>query len=676
MKKTWLFLIIPALLLLTGSRSGFSQDKKAAGAGLEQTLYMGEIKAVDVDSPSRVVVGNPVVADVISVSAQEIMVAGKGAGATNLIWWDDFGEHHLRLRVFTEDMGEIKSRIDGLIKELNLPNVLTRTADSEGKVLLLGSVKSNEDMDRIKTALGLLFSRTTNLIKIDEEKAIIELDVEVLEVNKDGTKTLGMNWLDSTAGAIALTEPSRFATKLAGVPDSLIRVTEWTHTSLGATLNLLVQEGKARILSRPKLACQSGKEAELLVGGEKPIMTTQSGNNSSDSTSVEYKEYGIKLKMAPVLTGEGKIKLALNVEVSDVGTAEILGETASPTARAYPLTKRATATQLYLNDGQTLAISGLIKQKTEEDLQKLPWLGDIPVLGMFFRSRSTKQGGGSGERGDTELVIMITPIVIKDKEENKQVAEEEKVAAKKKDAKDKKAALKSEVSEEINEDETIAQATATPAKAKKTVPVKAVKAAKPAVTAKKSAATAAKPAAPLPKKTEAKAVKAKEKKEVKPAKKEPSPSKQKSADKKTPVAEKNVPKKKSVPEPVVKEPQVKGGVDASAETVEQVSLPETAKTIDPETAYVKGVAEYLKNNIFYPWAAKQAELQGTVILDLHLLNTGELIDARVSGSSGYSVLDENALRIARQITPYPSFPRGINEQDLWIQIPIVYNLKE
>jgi len=660
MKKTWLFLIIPALLLLTGSRSGFSQEKKAAGTGLEQTFYMGEIKAVSVDSPSRVVVGNPAVADVISVSAQEIMVAGKGAGATNLIWWDDFGEHHLRLRVFTEDMGEIKSRIDSLIKELNLPNVFTRTADSEGKVLLLGTVKSNEDIDRIKTALGLLFARTTNLIKIDEEKAIIELDVEVLEVNKDGTKTLGMNWLDSTTGAIALTEPSRFPTRLAGVPDSLIRVTEWTHTSLGATLNLLVQEGKARILSRPKLACQSGKEAELLVGGEKPIMTTQSGD-SSDSTSVEYKEYGIKLKMAPVLTAEDKIKLALNVEVSDVGTAEVLGSATQTTARAYPLTKRSTATQLYLNDGQTLAISGLIKQKTEEDLQKLPWLGDIPVLGMFFRSRSTKQGGGSGERGDTELVIMITPIVIKDKSENKQAAEEAKPAAKKKTAvsKDKKETVKAAADIEDEEETEIAKES-TPAKPKKVEPAKAVKTQKPAVTQQKTVEkkSAAKPVKPAVKKTEEKSVKAKEKKEV-------ASSKQKSAEKKSPAAA-GVSKEKSAQAPV--------GQDIPAQ--EETRAPEAEKTIDPETAYVRGVAEYLKNNIFYPWAAKQAELQGTVILDLHLVNTGDLVEARINSSSGYSVLDENALRIAKQITPYPSFPRGISDPDLWVQIPIVYNLKE
>jgi pilus assembly protein CpaC len=667
MKKTWLFLIIPALLL-TGSGSVFSQEKKVAGTGLEQTFYMGEIKAVSVDSPSRVVVGNPAVADVISVSAQEIMVAGKGAGATNLIWWDDFGEHHLRLRVFTEDMGEIKSRIDGLIKELNLPKVFTRTADSEGKVLLLGSVKSNEEMDRIKTALGLLFARTTNLIQIEEEKAIIELDVEVLEVNKDATKTLGMNWLDSTTGAIALTEPSRFPTRLAGVPDSLIRVTEWTHTSLGATLNLLVQEGKARILSRPKLACQSGKEAELLVGGEKPIMTTQSGD-SSDSTSVEYKEYGIKLKMAPVLTSEEKIKLALNVEVSDVGAVETLGSATQTTARAYPLIKRSTATQLYLNDGQTLAISGLIKQKTEEDLQKLPWLGDIPVLGMFFRSRSTKQGGGSGERGDTELVIMITPVVIKDKVENKQAAEEAKPAAKKKAAvsKDKKETVKAAADTEDEEETDIVQETA-PAKPKKVEPAKAVKAQKPAVKQQKPAekkSTAAKPATTAVKKTEEKTVRAKEKKEVKPQKKAAASNKQKPAEKKSPAAA-SVPEERSTRASDVQ------GIPAKEET----RAPAAEKTIDPETAYVRGVAEYLKNNIFYPWAAKQAELQGTVILDLHLVNTGDLVEARINSSSGYSVLDENALRIAKQITPYPSFPRGISDPDLWVQIPIVYNLKE
>jgi TonB family protein len=110
------------------------------------------------------------------------------------------------------------------------------------------------------------------------------------------------------------------------------------------------------------------------------------------------------------------------VEVSELTEAETLGSEISTatssttviTALAYPLIKRNTSTQVLLNNGQTLAISGLIRQKTEEQLRKLPWLGDIPILGVFFRGKKVKTGGGRGELGDTELVITLTPTILDD----------------------------------------------------------------------------------------------------------------------------------------------------------------------------------------------------------------------------------------------------------------------
>ena len=529
------------MFLLPGREFSFSQEaKKTEISSSEETLYKGEIKSISVNTPSRVVIGKPEIADILSVSAKEIMIVGNGAGSTNLIWWDGRGEHHVSLKVLAEAMEYINVRIRNLIKELNLPKVTTQPSDSEGKVLLLGSVKTAEDLERIKTALGVLFSKTTNLIQVEEEKAIIQLEVEVIEVNKGFTKDMGMNWIGS-GGQINLKEPVRWDT-LGDVPDSMWRISEWVHLPLEAVLSLMVKEGKAKILSRPKLACQSGKEAELLVGGEKPNMTTQvSGDGGGASNTIEYKEYGIKLKMAPTLNSDGKIKLGLNVEVSDIGEAELLGSKEVITARAYPLIKRSTSTQLYLDSGQTLAISGLIKQKTEEQLRKFPWLGDVPVLGVFFRSRTTNRGGGDSTREDTELVILVTPSLM-----------EEKVAKKE-----------------------------------------------------------------------------------------------------TPAADGSQPGQK---------------ISGSAE--QQAAQEAVVDT------YAQDVAAFLKNNILYPWSAKQAGLEGTVVLNLHLAKSGDLMESNVSATSGLSVLDENALRLARQITPYPAFPRDISEQDLWVQIPVVYNLKE
>jgi pilus assembly protein CpaC len=386
--------------------------QEICGEGRLLTLYVGEVKAFAVDNPTRITISNPEVADVTSVSKDEMLISAKGSGTTNLIWWDSLGQHALQLQVFVEDMSAVKQRIDNLLRVLNLPEVYTRCADSEGKVLLLGMVRTSQDLESIDTALGILEAKTTNLIKVEEE-ASIEIAMEVLEINKDATKKLGFTPPSSTS----LSEPKgKYGNKLTDIPEALFHLGKWTRDAFTAQLDFLVEEGKARILSRPRLVCQSGKEAELLVGGEKPILTTQAVavgvGGTTSATEVEYKEYGIKLEIRPKVMPRNRIQVSLNVEVSEVGDTEILGEADAPTAKAFPLIKRSTSTQLILDNGQTLAISGLIKQKTEEDLKKFPWLADIPILGIFFRGREVRTGGGSGERGDTELVITLTPTIL------------------------------------------------------------------------------------------------------------------------------------------------------------------------------------------------------------------------------------------------------------------------
>jgi len=378
------------------------------------TLYVAESKVFSVNTPTRVVINNPNIIDVTSISKEDMLVAAKNPGATNLVWWDAAGQHSLRVEVFQEDMNLVKKRIDALLKELNLPGVFTRPSDSESRVLLLGSVKTPADLERIDVALSSLKGKTANLIQLKEEKAVVEINVQVLELDKDATSTLGFSF----PGSIAITEIGSPGLAAAGTTwGKLFKVADVSRGAFTLTLDALVQEGKARILSQPRLACQSGKEAELLVGGEKPTFTTSiAATTGASGTNIEYKEFGIKLKIKPTVTEDKQIKLALSVEVSDVGTADTIGSTSTgtTTAKAYPLSKRNASTQLFLNDGQMMAIGGLIKQKSEEDIRKTPFLGDIPVLGLFFRKKTTRAGGGQGERGDTELLITLTPTIVKE----------------------------------------------------------------------------------------------------------------------------------------------------------------------------------------------------------------------------------------------------------------------
>jgi len=493
-------------------------------------LIVGETKVVAVRTPSRIVIGNPQVADIAKVTNSEITLSAKAPGTTTLVFWDVFGEQSMQLRVVAEDMSEIKWRVDKILKSLNLPDVSTQAADEEAKVILLGKVKTAQDRERIALALGTLKEKTVDLIEVKEEETVVEIDVQVLELDKDAAKTLGFTWPSS----LKLTDSSGpISTAVTGIKE-IFHVSDFTRTAFSFTLDALIQEGKARVLSRPRLACQSGKEAELLVGGEKPIFATYVTEGGSVGATVEYKEYGIKLKIKPMVQEEERIKLSLNVVVSELQAVETLGTGSSIMASAYPITKRTASTELFLNNGQTMAIGGLIKQKSEEDLQKVPWLADVPVLGLFFRRKATKSGGGQGERGNVELFITLTPTIVGEKKE---------VAA----------------------------------------------------------------------------------------------------------AEKQI------------KPQI-----VSPPIVEDVST--------PLAGYARIIQKRILENLIYPRPAKEAGFQGRVKLNLHLSYQGELLDAMVKDSSGYKILDDNALSAAKNTSAYPPFPPSIDQQELWIEVPISYRL--
>lgn len=406
--RTLIGVLLVAAVVCALSFVVFAQDE-----GIEEVkLYIGETKVLAASSPSRIVIGNPAIVDVVNVSKDAITLIPKAPGTTNLIFRDNFGEETFRINVYSENMNEAKRRIDNLLDKLELSNVYTQAEEEENKVVLLGSVTDAKDKERIDLVLGDLKEKTVDLIEVKEEEAVVEIDVEILELSQGATNTLGFSW----PGSLTISTDQAVDTTSAGYSGTAVTkwstffdITKWSRTNFEFRLDALIQEGKAKILSRPRLACQSGKEAELLVGGEKPIITTQVASAGGEGTNVSYKEFGIKLNIKPTVVSDERLKLAVNVEVSDVGDYITLGSSTSPTAKATPLTKRSASTELFLSDGQTMAIGGLIKQKTEEELRKMPWLSDIPILGLFFKKKVTKTGSGFSTSGDTELFITLTP---------------------------------------------------------------------------------------------------------------------------------------------------------------------------------------------------------------------------------------------------------------------------
>lgn len=552
MKRT--IFLLAFFLIITTFTIVINKSYAAEDGAEEIKLYIGELKILPVSTPTRIVIANPDIIDVANVTKSEITLTPKAVGNTTLLFWDNFGEQSYRVKVFAENMLEIKFRIDKLLANLDFPEVLSRVQEEESKVVLLGRVKTPQDRERITLALGVLKEKTIDLIEVREEETLIEIDAQVLELDKDATTRLGFGLPGSVdiveigspaiagTGAVSVTTgttPSTaYTATTTGAPwGKLFRILNVSRQAFTASIDALVVEGKARILSRPRLACQSGKEAELLVGGEKPTFATMTAETGT-GVEIEYKEYGIKLKIRPTVMKEDRIKLGLNIEVSEVGEAETIGTTTSVTAKAYPLTKRNISTELFINNEQTLAIGGLIKQKSEEEIRKTPLLGDIPILGLLFRKKTSARGGGAGNKGDTELFITLTPTII---------------------AREKPQAEKTETPQRQEE-----------------------KLAKRVISAR--------------------------------------------------------------------------------------------GTGDHIRDYAIIVQQRILDNLEYPLFAKKAGFQGTVKLSLHLSHVGELLEVAVKESSGYKMLDDRAINATRNISSYPPFPTSIEQNELWIDVPIAYRL--
>ncbi|UCG35859.1 MAG: TonB family protein [Candidatus Omnitrophota bacterium] len=410
-----IFILVLGVGCLFSFAKGYSQeywviDEKELGVEKEITLMIGEAMPMPVSGLKRVSITNPEIADLPTATADTVVLVGVAKGRTTFTYEDETGPHTYYVRVIPEDIDYLYNRVQNVIKSLRLDGVRVEPLEEEGKVFILGTVDTVDDKERITEALGDLAEKTTNLIDIAEE-ALVEIVVEVLELSRDAVKELGIDW----PGGTSISEQAARWPNFQNLPDAFMRIFDWGRTPYSAvSVDWLIQQGKAELLSRPRVVCQSGKEAELLVGGEVPVFTTTvAGTTGAEGTQVEYKEFGIKLNIGPTVKEGERIQLALDVEISEVGEAETIGDPAAPSAKAFPINTRNISTQLFLNNGETLAIGGLIKKKSSEDLKKLPWLADIPIIGRFFTHTTRSTGGGSGQRGDTELYITLTPRIIK-----------------------------------------------------------------------------------------------------------------------------------------------------------------------------------------------------------------------------------------------------------------------
>lgn len=374
-------------------------------------LIKGELVSLTADGLERISITHPEVADVLKADEEEILMVGQGVGQTTLFVWDKQGKRAILVHVFSQDLELIKERLEALFKVADVNEAAVEIDGREGKVVISGNIPKykKEQFTKIVEKFG---DDVLSFAKDEEIDDLIQIAVQITELSTTLAKSLGIEWSTGTqtvSGNNVTTASSGGFTptygeimpSLDGSIGDYFKIGQFQRSvssALIAKINALLEQGKARILSQPKLVVKNGEEASFLVGGEIPIRTTTS-NTTGTQENVSFKEYGISMMITPEINKE-KIDITLNVEISDVDAANAVGDDVA-------FTTRSAQTKLYLDQGQTIVLAGLIKQNRSVHVTKVPFLGDVPILGFLFRSKSTPT-----DDQDLELVISLTPTVL------------------------------------------------------------------------------------------------------------------------------------------------------------------------------------------------------------------------------------------------------------------------
>jgi pilus assembly protein CpaC len=368
----------------------------------EVHMVKGEVVALTVYTLTRISVTDPSIADIVNADDKEVTLVGSEVGQTELFVWDEHGKRSIKVYVLTRDLKTTKNRLEKLIKSADIgKNIVVEVNEKEGKVVIFGEV-AEKNRDQLEKILQPFQDDVMNLVKDEEQTDLVQIDIQISELTTTLSKSLGFEW---TTGTTSSFSPSYSETLpvFDGSVGDFFKIGDFARTNkILATVSALIEQGKGRILSKPRLVVVSGEEASFLVGGEIPIRTTTSTGTATQE-NVEFKEYGIGMTVTPTIKRENKIDTELNIEISDVDAANAVGDDVA-------FSTRTAQTRLYLDDNQTIVLAGLIKHNESENLKKVPFVGDIPVLGLLFRKKSTPAANT-----DTEVVISLTPHILTDR---------------------------------------------------------------------------------------------------------------------------------------------------------------------------------------------------------------------------------------------------------------------
>lgn len=376
-------------------------------------VSLNESKYMAASGITRLAVGNPAIADVQLLSSGDFLLVGKKAGTTSLIVWSDGGR---RTEYTVYVAGNDRGMASAIQDAIGYPKVHVQMI--EDRVMLRGKVENQYEHDIALKIAGLYTggdgSGVIDLLEM-EHPSQIRLEAQIIEINSDYTKNLGIQYWSQTPGSNSNSGSSSdnpnnditvgTAGLFYGGEDfsSTRKHGGWlgSHVAnVNVTLQALINEGKARILSRPSITTMSGKTANILIGGRIPIPVSDGNGN----VSIDWHEYGVKLNIEPVVDSEDKITSKVHAEVS---TLDYSHGVKIDSFSVPGIATREAESEVNVRSGMTMAIGGLINSEDAKIVSKIPLLGDLPIIGRFFRHTSNT-------RDKRELIILITPTLVAD----------------------------------------------------------------------------------------------------------------------------------------------------------------------------------------------------------------------------------------------------------------------
>ncbi len=393
-------LVAALLLSATGAAAQAPVEIDPLGSELihagEFVVPINKSQVLKVDQPfTELLIGNPDIADVVALTNQSVYVLGKQLGTTNLTI---YGPRRQLLAVLdlavTHDVESLKAKLHDV-----MPGEAIEVRPVNGGILLSGKLSNASSLsDALAIAEQYAPKSVTNAMSVEGSQQVM-LQVKFAEVSRNVVRELGIGHDLVVTGDLAFDLFTSSGLPISPFPFGIGTVNTGGNPDLSTTFQTLEQNGLIRTLAEPNLIALSGDTAKFLAGGEFPIPVEQ----DEDSITVEFKEFGVALAFTPTVIGKDLINLVVAPEVSriDPTVSIVLDGLEIP-----GLSTRRAKTTIELRDGQSFAIAGLLQEDYQNAISGIPWLSDIPILGLLFRSTGF-------QRNETELVILVTPRLVK-----------------------------------------------------------------------------------------------------------------------------------------------------------------------------------------------------------------------------------------------------------------------